>query len=318
MYPCVRTYQVGMERGEVKQKLLSQTSRELLNAFPYWDPNSIKFGQLGLAAPFVILNVSCLTLNDKEELRKDGYNTDSTWTAYRVPPDLKINSKPSADAPFPASLFTRQCAYIFDGLIDYSLASFAWSSSFMLGNISGNPRHNSSTFRMLSFMGLGELQALYNETNVSFHGTAHKFDDVAESFTQYMRVNGHENFSEPAAGTVLHYAVCLQASWAWITLPVVLVVGIVVLFPLTVAASARQGLPIWKSSNLPLVFRGPMTDGKSTAPLLGREGPVKEDLPPDSVSAMEKEARRTLVRLDQAGGSLRLVEIPIRGGFPSV
>lgn len=46
-------------------------------------------------------------------------------------------------------------------------------------------------------------------------------------------------------------------AWAWITLPAVLTALTLLVLAATVVATARDQLPVWKSSPLTLLFHGP-------------------------------------------------------------
>ena len=80
------------------------------------------------------------------------------------------------------------------------------------------------------------------------------FENAAEAFSNYIRANSHENFSEPARGTILHYATCVQINWAWIALPAALAALTIALLVMSVMSTAKHQAPIWKSHPLALIF----------------------------------------------------------------
>ncbi|KAM7218133.1 hypothetical protein V8F06_006539 [Rhypophila decipiens] len=199
----------------------------------------------------------------------------------------------------------------------------------MYGNVTALAFSFKSQYRVRAIYGSRELQALYNSTNISLDGIQTTFDNIVDLFTNYIRTTGHPDYSTPAFGTALHYAVCLEANWPWITLPSILAARILILLPMTIILSTKKGVPIWKSSNMPLVFRGPLVDTEeqqsrqpptgafiSTAdivPLLHIPSPSNEKLAnmDDTLTAMEKEAKKTTVQLEQVEGKSRLVLVDI-------
>ncbi|KAK4212767.1 hypothetical protein QBC37DRAFT_317608 [Rhypophila decipiens] len=337
MYPCVRCYNASVQNGVVSQLETHHTTLELLNPLPYWNSSHEDYGHG--SRDFVILDVDCLLPAEKAELMREGYNlvldTDSRWLAYNPAHPLNLSAPVSSDAPYPASMFApkRQFTYVFDSKIEYQLSSFFTQSYFMIGNAKGAPIPSFSAraaqVRLNTIFGSRELQALYNSTDISLEGIQSIFDNIASSFTAYVRKTGHPDYSTPAFGTAFHYAVCLEPNRPWITLPSILAAGILILLPMTIIISTKKGVPIWKSSNMPLAFRGPLVDTeeqqsgrpltstfistKDIIPLLDLPSPSTEKLVhiDDTLSTMEKEAKKTTVQLEQVEGKSRLVLVEI-------
>lgn len=226
-----------------------------------------------------------------------------------MPDDFDLGILYPPDAAFPGSMVARGCTYAFDDyFLDYGLSSFFFASGFWTGNILGSldcPEAN-----LLSFGGPSELQVLYNSSNVSFHGIQETFDNMATSFTNYMRINGNENYSAPAHGIVSHYATCLEVRWAWITLPAILAaMTMFCLLPLTVYATLRADVPTWKESLLPLVFRGPLVhrgQGRQSDEEDEARAPVSTG---NSIQDMEERSKLMRVRLSRVGQETRQLEL---------
>lgn len=310
LFPCVRTYNTTVNAGSVTEILIEHTTLETLRDRPYWDPTSGEAGQ----APedsLVLVNTSCISPEDKEQLSRVGHQTDSKWLVYDMPDDFDLGILYPPDAAFPGSMVAHGCTYAFnDFMLDYGLLSFFGTSGFLTGNTTGSL--SCPDAHLLSLRGPSELQVLYNSSNASFGGIQETFDNLATSFTNYMRVNGHENYSAPARGTVSHYATCLEVRWAWIALPAVLVaVTMFCLLPLTVYVTLRAGVPTWKDGLLPLVFRGPLVRQEQ-----GRQSDDEDDSEArapvstgNSIQDMEERSKLMRVRLSRGGQETRQLEI---------
>jgi hypothetical protein len=85
------------------------------------------------------------------------------------------------------------------------------------------------------------LQALYDNGNTSYVIIEEAFENMSESLTNYMRLNGQVNQSVTVTGQVLHYATCLNVQWGWIALPAVVVLGTCALLAFTMFAAHRRG-----------------------------------------------------------------------------
>lgn len=209
LFPCVRTYNTTVIAGSVTDSVVEQTTLKIFGNQTYWDT---KFwnDRSEWSASLVLVNTSCISPDDEQQLLKLGYRIDSRWVVYNMSEDFDHGIVYPADAAFPGSMLARGCTYGFGRLsmLDLSLGDFFASSDFLAGNLTGrivcpNPY-------MVAFRGPSELQVLYNSSNVSFQGIQKTFDNMATSFTNYMRINGHENYSTPAQGIVWHYATCLE------------------------------------------------------------------------------------------------------------
>jgi hypothetical protein len=112
----------------------------------------------------------------------------------------------------------------------------------------------------MEFSGSSLLQRMYNNSNLDFDLVQSTFGNISDSFTNYMRTNGHPNFSVPTTGNVLHYATCLQIQWPWVAFPASLVV-LAIAFLLAIATTTPgQQIPYWKASPLAWIFCGPFSN----------------------------------------------------------
>ncbi|KAH8898805.1 hypothetical protein GQ53DRAFT_817033 [Thozetella sp. PMI_491] len=305
MYPCVRTYNISINAGIISETI-NQTTLDTLRSIPYWNASSDSYGKNVNWTDFVIVDMECLTDSEKSVLAKAGHDTDKSWTAMYMPPGVNLSAPAPSNPSLLQSLVARQCAYAFNGQIDYALWNLFRESSFMIGTVYGSmERTLVHPMKLISFGGSRDLQVLYNSSDISFAGIQSTFNNVTSSFTAYIRSNGHGNYSTPATGVLLHYAVCLNVDWVWITLPVILDVGVIVLLVMTITVSARKNLPIWKASCIPLVLRGPFSGKQGSASQSGSE--LSQLQHSNSISIIEKEANSYIVYLDNSSEKCRFI-----------
>jgi hypothetical protein len=141
------------------------------------------------------------------------------------------------------------------------------------------------------YRGSAQLQAIYNEGNLTFDRINETWRNVSDSITTYMRQNGDVNFSAPATGQAFRYQTCVHIRWAFLAYPAVLVL-LAIIFFISMVFETRRGQTSrhdWKSSPLALLFHG-----------LDREALKREELSElVRVNEMERIAVRTPVRLSQ-------------------
>lgn len=316
LFPCVRTYNTTVNAGMVTESLIEYTTLEILRNKPYWDTTSEYHGSLGGNYTLVLVNTSCVSPDDKQQLLNQGYQTDSRWLVYKTSDDLLFGKLDPADAAFPGSMLARGCMYAFDDLmLDVSLLLFFSWSGFLIGNVTGELSCPSS---MIYFSGPSELQVLYNSSNVSFQGIQQTFDNMATSFTNYMRRNGHENFSTPAQGIVWHYATCLEVRWSYIALPAGLAATTMLfLLPMTVHATLRADVPTWKTGLLPLIFRGPLVHQDHQGQVDDEDEGRAAVSTGNSIRDMEERSKAVRVRLSRVGHETSLADVSARSARPT-
>lgn len=309
LFPCVRTYNTTVNAGSVTEILTEHTTLETLRDRPYWDPTSDRNRQWG-DSRLVLVNTSCISPEDEQQLLREGHQTDSKWLVYNASDDFDLGILYPPNAAFPSSMVARGCTYAFDDYsMDDGLVNFFLMSGFLQGNILVGALMCPEA-KFLSFGGPSELQVLYNSSSASFHGIQETFDNMATSFTNYMRTHGHENYSAPAHGIVSHYATCLEVRWAWITLPAILLaMTMFCLLPLTVYTTSRADVPTWKESLLPLVFRGPLVrrgQGRQSDDEDEARAPVSTG---NSIQDMEERSKLMRVRLSRVSQETRQLEL---------
>lgn len=301
IFPCIRDYEVTVTAGVVSETMIRHT--------PFETPRNVSSGRVW-NEPVVFVNTSCLSPEERSKLVQEGYSVAQSWLRYNFPFNITSLDPDDYDlglydpvAGYPYSMDARGCTYMFGPYLDLSLQLFFGEINFFNGTVAGVggyvfPGPN-NTFD--SFSGPIELQTLYNSSKVSFASINQTFESMVTGFTNYMRQNGHANYSAPAEGVVWHYATCLNVHWPWIALPASLVALVsLVLLPLTILSTTRAEVPVWKAHPLPFILRGPFVDDDS---LPDGGGPR----PAQSVDSLENMAKEVKVRLNQAEGDARLV-----------
>lgn len=300
MFPCVREYEVAVTAGVVSETMIRHTPSET--------PQNVSPGR-GWNEPVVFVNTSCLSPDERSAFVRKGYSVAQSWLRYNFawnftglnsydPESTWHNPVPR----YPASMDARGCTYMFGPYLDLTLQKLFRRIKFFDGIVAGAGSPSSSVDRSFdSFSGPIELQTLYNSSKVSFASINQTFDTIATGLTNYMRQNGHANYSAPAEGVVWHYATCLNIHWPWIALPASLVaLTCLVLLPLTIISTARAEIPVWKAHPLPFILQGPFVDEDS---LPDGQGFCRVQ----SVDSLENIVKGVRVRLDQAEGKARLV-----------
>lgn len=156
----------------------------------------------------------------------------------------------------------------------YQLASYVPWDNFTLSGIGAdklNTRNSSYTYQFVQDNGL----------NATLHS-------IAEALTALM-----QNIStKTITGQVAHTQTYVQVRWLWLLYPVVVIfIGIFfVLFTIAETIWINKDTPVWKNSNLPLIYHGLLTDIDERIRFKTME--MKE---------MEKRARDTFVRFDGTG-----------------
>ncbi|KAK8071518.1 hypothetical protein PG996_004866 [Apiospora saccharicola] len=149
--------------------------------------------------------------------------------------------------------------------------------------------------------GQPQLLAMYNNTYASFDSISQAFTSIAEGITQHVRRYVEPDalpVAQPALGVVFEQKTCVSVRWPYIAFPAA-VVALTTVFLLAIVGQAALGTtgmaaPGWKSSPLPMMFRGLTTDANGRAPgnLDGGAG-----LTP-SLPEMERVAKTTTARLN--------------------
>ena len=235
VYPCVRSYNVSVENGAVKETVVSTAGS--LSSYDEGNLTSSRvFGRGGGpnsydSAFYSTVNKTCLHEDDRVSLRKAGYpvdDTSSVWMPYRFFPyphdDFRyslLTPNASAATKFPQTMIQRSCVYIMSA--DATGFGDIFDGTLVRNNLLG-------TGIVGSWTGPQILQTIYNWGNTSFERVELTFQNISDSLTSYIRLHPNDTspldnarLNQPTLGVAWHTRTCLQIEWAWLTLLAALV-----------------------------------------------------------------------------------------------
>jgi hypothetical protein len=302
--PCVRTYNASINNNIISEILIDNSDPQLewgLNGNPTGIPgdNTTEFLN-GL------VDLHCVSQADKRKLVNQNYTFNSSvrWLPYSFDYDDNVNA--SETPPFPGSMLADGCVYLFQTFFVMSM----WDVFFMdfysgtlLGTVQGSDQ-------LINTDGPRLLEITYDTANGSFETINSTFASMATYLTNYIRQNGHPLASEPAQGNVLHYATCVEVRWRWLAFPFTLAGVTIVLFVWIVLVVARTRMPLWKSSPLAFIFRGPMGSHFHEDDIYQLDTPTTNK-PADTLNHLEAISRSTIVRLCRTSEGLRLEDTTV-------
>jgi hypothetical protein len=251
--PCVKAYQqASVSAGVLTEEAVEDSS----GFFPIWPLRN------GTSLTVSIVDLECVNNDELEGLRGLGYNSTPSsprWITYEPPFNQALAYGP--DAPFPESLTGHGCLYVAEDSL-YSFIQTGIDRS-LVGDVVFTIREYNAAGPVIVPLENGldtnatGLEILYNNSDVNFASISTVFSQIADYYTARLRQNGQANHSTPVTGTIQHYAICLDSSWAWLALPAAVSMCALVLMLVTIVVTARGGSPLWKAEALALVFHGP-------------------------------------------------------------
>lgn len=310
--PCVRTYSCSIEAGRVEETMVEESNLDQMWGFnePALDPvNGYTH------PPFGLLDLQCITDADRGHLVKNGYDIDTTgrWLSYNVTFDPSTGYV-GASTFYPESLLANDCLYMIEPDFLVQLQSgFLWRILF--GPVNRRNPSDESHDSQFTFSGKEQIVRLYNSGNVSMESVSEKFENLAQALTLWTRSNGDARYSRRAEGDVIHYAVCVRVTWAWISLPAALAGLALVMLALTVATTARTAVPVWKLFPLAVLLGGPAGDGWLDRDMLAAtdgEADKTSTLEDGSADGMLGLASRVSVQLFEENGRYQLRQVGVR------
>ena len=245
--PCIRSYKASIDAGTL--------SEETFRTTVVWDEVKQDDNAGGLLS--ATINVACLPNSTEEQLSKLEFKVEQDgWLST---PNLTSSS----DYPYPTHYWVptndptaqnisipTECVYVFEYLTNNGIQEFF--DTYLNGTVGVSPYSAYS----YDYAGAPQLLAIYNNGNLGFEDLTEIYANISDSLTQYIRQNGAQNFSSPAAGAVLHEQTCVRVRWAWLSYPAVLIV--LTLFFLTamiIETRKGEGRSLdWKSEPLALMF----------------------------------------------------------------
>ncbi|KAI8966263.1 hypothetical protein F5Y11DRAFT_365841 [Daldinia sp. FL1419] len=247
--PCVRVYNATVKGGHLTERLLTQSGDV------QWGSDPIQNAGLGM------VDTQCLMPQDKTALIRLGYVIHDTlrWLPYNASFDAGGDNSIAINTT--SSLLAKECLYFMNNGFSSSFGPWAIGSHFLaaLRGVGGND--NADGMTISSFEGPDIIKSLYDYGRVDFKRVQEVFSNISESLTTYIRTNGNPNYSEPAVGQALHYAICIRVQWQWVAFPSFLAFMTLLLFVWTVCSKKLRYFPAWKSSPLPWLIYGPQSLG---------------------------------------------------------
>lgn len=279
LFPCVRTYS-----AEVRDGAFKETLRSVAKEWNYARDS------IDLSA---MVNVKCLNAQDRKSLVDAGYEVEGkSWIPYNITVD-GVTGKYSTGSDVESSNGTvsRRCIYQFAATARHSIGYFL--AGFLNGTIT--PGSYSYEFR-----GSAQLQALYNEANLTFDRIDETWRNLSDSITTYIRHHGGANLSALVVGEPFRLQTCVHIQWPFLAYPAALVLLAIIFFISMIIETrgTETSRHDWKSSPLALLFHG-----------LDRDAIINRDEMAESVRAseMEKIAKQTPVRLSRTENGWQFV-----------
>lgn len=316
--PCVRTYSCSIEAGRVEETMVEESNLDQIWGF---NETALGFSFQNAHPPLLgLLDLQCITDADRGDLVKNGYDIDTTsrWLSYNVSFDPST-SFVNASSSFPESLLANDCLYIIDSDFLLQLQSEYLRPIFVGPVVRMVPAREDSHIQIADlkfvFTGKEQVLRLYNSGNVSMESLSEKFENLAQALTLWTRSNGDPRYSRRAEGDVIHYAVCVRLTWAWISLPAALAGLSLVMLALTVATTTRTAAPVWKLFPLAVLLRGPAGDDWLDRDMLAATADEADKAfnPEDgSVDGMLELASRVSVQVLQQNGRYQLRQVGVR------
>ncbi|KIW06433.1 uncharacterized protein PV09_02880 [Verruconis gallopava] len=296
--PCVKTFQANITGNVISETLLeysdplmSWNGSENLAYVP--GDNSTANYVLGL------LDLQCTSDADKELIAQNyTFNSTQRWIPFSY--DYNINQSMVEPPQYPGTLIKNGCLYLFETFLYMSIYGI-FLSDFFDGTLEGTIQISD---QLINAVGPRILEKMYDQTNGTYDLIDSTFEGMATYLTNYIRENGNAAYSQPAEGTVLHYATCVQVRWWWLAFPVVLAFISLVLLVWIIGAVSISKVPAWKSSPLAIVYRGP--NNQSFTYNMNKAYESTSNVTSDRMDDFEAAAKKAVVRLGGANGELRL------------
>lgn len=309
--PCVRTYSCSIEAGRVNETIVEESSLD--QVWGFGDPN-LGASNLPYDPLLSLLDLHCITDADRGHLIDNGYDLENAgrWLPYNT--TFNASNPVNASSPFPESLLANECLSI---ITPFFIESFwlltLWPS--LMGNVTRNFPELQSRYFGYVFEGRERLLQLYNSGKVSMESIRDTFANLAQALTLWVRSNGDPVHSRRAEGDVIHYAVCVRVTWAWISLPAALAGLALMMLALTVATTARRAVPMWKLFPLAVLMCGPAgqnwVDRDVVAANTSKTGKTSSG-DDGSVDDMSRLASRISVQLHEQDGKYQLCQVGVR------
>lgn len=340
--PCLRTYSARVEAGRLTETLVEHTDPAAGWGYSQVDDGEFVAGTMNETAYFGLVDKNCINNDQHQQLATAGYyvvdKTQIRWLPYKVTYDPIRPSATAYNTTLSASFLASRCLFLVEDLFVDRMWDEVLDVSFLgtvkrrHGGYSGgynlypSQAEDAGTQSVL-FGGPDPLRYLWNSGRVNMTRINDSMANLAQALTVWVRSAGAkgrgggqaEFFSTRVTGQVLHYATCVQVTWAWIALPAGLTALTLLCLAATMVTTARGRVPVWKSSPLTVLFHGPggrywVDEGLlAAATTKGSAATIKRSDGDNIMTekGMEKFASRVSVKLGDNGGQgeLRLRQV---------
>ncbi|KAF5596557.1 hypothetical protein FPCIR_3963 [Fusarium pseudocircinatum] len=275
LYPCIKKYYGKVDRGSLIEKVVDEQPIDYDRA-----TNDEARNRVGVQTPCLI---------DGKEYKL------ANFSQTKDPSDSEII------APVDGTNYTvpHQCVYQLTFRYRQALRRFLEKTLFNTLCVAINAGGSKD---QLDCGDQWWLPPLYNST---FEGLDASFDLFTTAITNNFRKQGIQAIrggipeeNDKASGQATEMAICTVFDWRWVLLPAGLVaITMLLLIVAVVQGFTNPGMPVWKTSILPLLFYGPNVVGHTQ----------ETDL-----DDLQKEAERVIVRIEH-DESVRLGQVDTRG-----
>jgi hypothetical protein len=225
--PCINTYTATVAKGSTKEHLVAS------EPLPY--TYMTEYGELCWTS----LRKDCLSKHDWTILNGQGINA----TTY-----ANEDYIPYCNDDYDFSVLSNECVYVFAESTFFSFNTF-FSAPWLNGTLHGE----------LPTMveGPGDLTFLYTYGAVTVDSVNATWASVAKTISARMRDAGAAGYSTVAQGQILETLTLIRIDWAWLALPVVLVVlTLIFMVSVIIQTFVNSRRPIGKTFSVGLLLTG--------------------------------------------------------------
>lgn len=308
--PCIQVYNASISAGVLKEQLVASSSDTTWGTV---------YNQWGMASHLALIDTQCS--NQSQASSGQNATMESRWQPFNLnltgPSAGTINSDVDYyPLPLPSNVETMldsNCLYLISStrFMDLVGRYFNGTVKTSLSSAPGAYGLTQRSGREPEFQGPQIIQSVYHRGNTEFERVQSIIANVSDALTTYIRMHGVQRLGNDtpqrtfrprdAEGKVLHYAVCLQIQWPWISFPACLAVLTTLFFLAVVEATGREATSVWKAS--PLAW------------ILSADGPVAGQFSSSSKTCEELEERSKEVAVhvfDKDPGGTRIYMADIK------
>lgn len=282
--PCIHTISGTVINGTLREQTLQRG--------PIFGDTLVP-GPPGFTLYSPVVDLACINDTSRHNLHDLGYEFDDStrWLPYNVCVGTEVNTTtlkystwfnmteiaPYTDAAAASGFYTgsssnwnlsnkgleivpQECIYQNPDALGISL--YLYLQSYFTGNVSVYEDDHTEYYGPMVPMSVFLSGATDNNLNGSLEKVQYLMQNITDSMTTYIRMNGDVSMSDPVTGTASYTTICVHVRWGWIALDAAFVVLLLVFFlALLVDAPSKKSMRIYsrhnlKSSALATLFHG--------------------------------------------------------------